>query len=121
MRSYHNALRSFGIKAALIMPAGGRSLTIPNQAVDIKIAITRFSAPSIEERLKGYYEEEGLELPNFDRMDKIERLQLLADTKADMDNAKLRAKKAFHEAADKAEAELKKASEIPSPSKDDSK
>lgn len=119
MRSYHNALRSFGIKAASIMPAGGRSLTIPNQAVDIKIAITRFSAPSIEARLKGYYEEEGLELPNFDRMDKIERLQLLADTKADMDNAKLRAKKAFHEAAEKAEE--KKSSDIPSPSKDDSK
>jgi len=85
--------------------AGGRSLTIPNQSVNISDAITRYSAPSIAEKLKGYYEEEGMELPNFDRLDKVERLQLLADAKATMQAKKAENDKAKAEAIANAEAD----------------
>lgn len=64
---------------ATLMPCGGRALTIPNQAIDIKTAVTRFSAPTITEQLQGYYESEGLELPNFELLSKLEQLDKLAE------------------------------------------
>lgn len=106
-----------------IMPAGGRSLTIPNQAIDISIALKRFSAPTIEEKLKGYYEEEGMELPNFDRLDRIERLDLLAASRDNLRAAKERANNAIadYEAKVKADAEAKiLGNPIPNSSKSDS-
>lgn len=96
-------LRSFDSSNASIMPVGGRSLTIPGQSVNISDAITRYSAPTILEKVKGYYEEEGMELPNFDRLDKVERLQLLADTKANMFRTKAAAENAISDANAKAE------------------
>lgn len=95
MSRYRSVLKSFDHDAALLMPAGGRSLTIPNQSVNIGEALKRYSAPSIAERLKGYYEDEGMEMPNFDKLDKVERLQLLADTNAKMADAKQRANNAI--------------------------
>lgn len=106
----------YGLKPLMRPPtlisAGGRSLTIPNQAVNIADAINRYSAPSILEKLKGYYEEEGLELPNFDRLDKVERLQLLADAKQGLFDAKAKAEQAIEDDAARAAAaeELKSAS-----------
>jgi len=102
--------------------AGGRSLTIPNQGINISDAITRFSAPAIAERLKGYYEQEGLEMPNFDRLDKIERLQLLAEAR---ETFKIK-KQLNNEAQAKAQAKAAEAAEvlnspIPNQSKTDSK
>lgn len=130
-----NCWRGIDVDTFTLMPAGGRSLTIPNQAISIKIAVDRFSAPSIQERLKGYYEEEGLELPNFDRLDKVERLQYLADAKENLFHAKKAANDAVDnfEAKANAEADAKAKSEadakakpeaanksIPSTSKDNS-
>jgi len=98
MKRYKAVLKSFGIKEATIAPASGRSLTIPYQAVNIFDAIRRYSAPSIAEKLKGYYEDAGMELPNFDRLDKVERLQLLADAKATVSTTKAALKKAHENA-----------------------
>lgn len=98
------------------MPSGGRSLTIPNQSVNISDAITRYSAPTIAEKLKGYYEDEGMELPNFDRLDKVERLQLLADTKANLFTLKQKAEASIEADRLREEAEAKaKAESTPIP------
>lgn len=113
---------------ATLMPAGGRSLTIPNQAIDIAVSVKRFSAPTIQERLKGYYEEEGMELPNFDLLSKIERLDLLAESRERLSNSKKSANDAidnFEKAtaaakADKAAADADK-NPIPNSSNTDKK
>lgn len=111
------------LRPVSIMRAGGRSLTIPHQAIDIGKSVLRYSAPSIQEKLKGYYEEEGLELPNFDRLDKVERLQMLADAKASMFHAKEKAENAVadYEAKAKAAKEAAENNPIPSQSNTDQK
>lgn len=107
---------------ATLMPAGGRSLSIPNQAIDIAVSVKRFSAPTIQERLKGYYEEEGLELPNFDRLSRIERLDLLSESREKLSKAKFDADKAIDDFQNKehakAEAAAKIDTSIPSSGKD---
>lgn len=112
MYTYSNA---YGFKPLMrpsqLMPSGGRSLTIPNQSINISDAITRYSAPSIAEKLKGYYEEEGLELPNFDRLDKVERLQLLADAKANLFTLKEKAEATVEANRLREEAESKSKAE----------
>lgn len=80
-----------------IMPAGKRNLTIPNQAIDIGKSLLRYSAPTIQEQLKGYYENEGLELPNFDMLSKIERLELLNESRLKLDATRAAAKKAIED------------------------
>lgn len=102
---------------ATLMPAGGRSLSIPNQAIDIAVSVKRFSAPTIQERLKGYYEEQGMELPSFDLLSKIERLDLLAESRERLSNAKNSA----NDAIDKFEAaKAKSAADVAAKAKIDS-
>lgn len=107
---------------ATLMPAGGRSLSIPNQAIDIAVSVKRFSAPTIQERLKGYYEEEGLELPNFDLLSKIERLDLLAASREKLHTTHKTANDAINDfnAKEKAKAEAA-TNPIPNSSNTDSK
>lgn len=64
------------------------SLTIPNLALDIDEALNKYSSQSIENKLKGYYEQEGMEMPDFDRMDRIERLVKLAEVRAEVERLK---------------------------------
>jgi len=99
-----------------LMPCGGRALTIPHQSVNISDAITRYSAPTIAQQLRGYYDEEGYEMPDFDRLDKVECLQLLAEAKANMQAAKEKAKNLEADAIAKAE-KVKAANVIPQQSK----
>lgn len=66
----------------------GLSLTEPNQAISIPNALERYAAPSLEEKLHGYYEQQGLELPNFDRLDKVEQLIAFAEHKEKIKNLK---------------------------------
>lgn len=109
---------------ATLMPAGGRSLSIPNQAIDIAVSVKRFSAPTIQERLKGYYEEEGLELPNFDLLSKIERLDLLAASREKLHTTHKTANDAVNDfnAKEKAKAEAAaKVNPIPNSSNTDYK
>lgn len=54
------------------------SLTIPNQAFDLAYAMKQYKAGTLVERAKGYYEQKGLETPDFDRMSKVEQLTELA-------------------------------------------
>lgn len=99
---------------ATLMPCGGRSLTIPGQAIEIGLAVKRFSAPTIQERLKGYYEQEGLELPNFDRLSKIERLDLLAESREKLAISKAKAQESI-EAYTKLKAEQEEAANSSNP------
>lgn len=85
------------LRPVTIMPAGKRNLTIPNQAIDIGKSLLRYSAPTIQEQLKGYYENEGLELPNFDILSKIERLELLNESRLKLDATRAAAKKAIED------------------------
>lgn len=80
------------------------SLTIPNLALDIDTALNKFSAQSIEKRLKGYYEQEGMQMPDFDRMDKIQRLTKLAEVRETVNQLKEKAAQRVSET----EAKLKK-------------
>lgn len=51
-----------------------QELTIPGQAIDLKHAMNMYRRGSLEERAKGFYEAKGFEMPDFDRMSKVERL-----------------------------------------------
>lgn len=64
------------------------SLTQPGQAIDIATAAKHFTTPSIDERMKVYYDEAGIELPNFERMSYVERLTSLAESREQYKAAK---------------------------------
>lgn len=57
----------------------GKKITMPGQAVDIKQVIEMYSRGTMEERARGFYEQEGMPIPDFERMSKIERLEKLAE------------------------------------------
>jgi len=56
---------------------GGKKITMPNMGIDEAEAIKRYAAGSLVNQAKGYYEKQGMEIPDFDRMDKIEKLEAL--------------------------------------------
>lgn len=57
----------------------GKVLTVPNLHLDIKQNQFKLSTGQIEDRVKGYYEKHGFEIPDFDRLDKIGKIQALSD------------------------------------------
>lgn len=57
----------------------GKILTVPNLHLDIKQNQFKLSTGQIEDRVKGYYEKQGYEIPDFDRLDKIGKIQALSD------------------------------------------
>lgn len=65
---------------------GKISLTEPGKELNITKLRERFSAPKPEDGLKTYYEIEGMEMPDFNRMDYVERLQTLAEVREDVRN-----------------------------------
>lgn len=64
----------------------GKVLTIPGQTVDLVKALQSYTRNSLEEKVKGYYEKEGMPIPDFHHMDKIQRLQALSDYRTLVDS-----------------------------------
>lgn len=60
-----------------IMKISGKLTTMPGMAVTPSIMIQQMRAGSFEERTIAQYDREGYELPDFSRMDKLQRLQAL--------------------------------------------
>lgn len=54
------------------------SVTRPNKETTIEEAIRRYQ-PNANTEVRTYYEAEGLEMPNFAKMDRLEQLMLLAE------------------------------------------
>lgn len=57
----------------------GQSMTIPGQSFNVKLAMEQYKKGTIVERVKGFYEKQGFETPDFNSMSHIEKLQALAD------------------------------------------
>lgn len=57
----------------------GKVITLPGQAVDMKSAINQYRAGSLVERAKGYYERAGMEVPQFEKMSKVDQLLALGE------------------------------------------
>lgn len=57
----------------------GKKITMPGLGVDIRQVMQMYSRGSMEERAKGYYEQEGMEVPDFARMSHIEKLEALGE------------------------------------------
>lgn len=64
-----------------------QSLAIPDQAMNLKFAMMQYKRGTLVERAKGYYEQKGLEVPDFDRMSKVEKLMALAEFRKTVKNA----------------------------------
>jgi len=60
-------------------PAGGKKITMPGMAINDVEAMKRYVAGTIVEQAKGFYEEKGMEVPDFDRMDRIQKLEALEE------------------------------------------
>ncbi|WNK12603.1 MAG: hypothetical protein [Microvirus sp.] len=58
-------------------PIGGKKITMPGMAVNDIDMLKRYAAGSLENQAKGFYEKNGMEIPDFDRMDRIEKLEAL--------------------------------------------
>lgn len=61
--------------------SGKDKITMPGLGIDVKRALQQYAMGTMEERAKGFYEQQGLPIPDFDRMSKIERLVALNDTR----------------------------------------
>lgn len=58
------------------------SLTIPGRAIDMKYAMEQYKRGTLIERTAAIYEKEGMVMPDFAMMTRIERLQKLAEFRA---------------------------------------
>lgn len=56
------------------------SLTIPGKETTLEEAIRKYQVDGMR-GVRAYYEEEGIELPQFEKMDRIEQLMLLRDVR----------------------------------------
>lgn len=54
------------------------SMSVPGAAFNLKLAMEQYKRGTLVERVKGYYEAQGFETPEFDKMTKLERLEALA-------------------------------------------
>lgn len=53
---------------------GQDKITMPGLSIDVKKALQQYAMGTMEERAKGYYEDKGMPIPDFDHMSRIERL-----------------------------------------------
>lgn len=57
----------------------GKLLTMPNRSINIRKAIQNMAFGSMEDRAGAFYEENGLVIPDFRMMDRIEKLHALSE------------------------------------------
>lgn len=69
----------------------GKPITMPNRSVDIKTAIKNMAFGSIENRAGAFYEEQGIQIPDFRMMDRIQKLQALEQYRADVNKLRNKA------------------------------
>lgn len=55
-----------------------QSLTIPGAGFNIKLAMEQYKRGTLVERVKGYYEKQDMVVPDFNQMDRIQKLEALA-------------------------------------------
>lgn len=68
-------------RKAYTLPVVGkeqRSLTVPGLAINLQYAMKQYKMGSPIEKMKAIYEEEGVIMPNFNMMSRIEKLEELA-------------------------------------------
>lgn len=56
---------------------GGKRITMPGLGVDIRQVLQQYAKGTLEERAKGYYDGLGMEIPEFSKMSRIEKLEQL--------------------------------------------
>lgn len=54
------------------------SLTVPGIGFNLALAMEQYKRGTLVERVKGFYEKEGFETPEFDKMTKLDQLYELA-------------------------------------------
>lgn len=70
-----------GKKYALSVKPTGKvtpSLSIPGQAFNINLALQQYKKGNLTDRVAGYYESEGMDVPDFNMMTNLEKLEELA-------------------------------------------
>lgn len=55
----------------------GKKITMPGMSVNIGEAMRKYVAGTLEEQGKAYYEKEGMPIPDFHKMNKIQKLETL--------------------------------------------
>lgn len=86
--------------------AGTKKITMPGLSVDVKLALQQYARGSMEERAKGYYESQGMIIPDFNKMSHIERLEALNEYREIAKNSQVELQ-GFATARAKREDELK--------------
>lgn len=72
----------------------GKNLTIPDQSMNPKEALERYSSKTLEEQILTYYQLQGMDnLSDFTRLDQLERLDVLADYRQKVKDLKTKADK----------------------------
>lgn len=61
---------------------GGKKITLPGLYVKPLEALRQYSDMSQEQKMAEAYKDEGMPIPNFEMMDKIERLEALSEYRA---------------------------------------
>jgi len=85
------------------------SMTIPGKETTIEEALRRYRSDGMTQ-VKMYYEKEGVELPQFEKMDRIEQLMLLREVRQSVINKEAESKKKY-EKAERAKEHARKVSD----------
>jgi len=80
---------------------GGKKLTLPGLYVKPYESLLQYSDKSAEQKAADYYRDEDMEIPDFEKMDKIERLEVLSEYRAKALEAKANLDAMHQEAATK--------------------
>lgn len=70
------------IKGPAYERSGGVRITMPGMALNPGRAIEQMALGRIEERVRTFYEQEGMVIPDFYMMDRIDKLQALENYRA---------------------------------------
>lgn len=65
-----------------------QGLTIPGQGFNLRYAMEQYKRGSLVERAVAFYEKEGMEMPDFQSMTRIEKLSALADYRKEVERTK---------------------------------
>lgn len=127
MKQYSNAYGLHPLNKFTPEQSEGSGLTMPGMSVDINKAKERYTVNLVDARIKSYYDQEGLPMPDISRMDNLEKLQMIADQRDKVTKLKEEANKkeaslkTKHEASNFAKAVAAKAEQIKGTQKTDVK
>lgn len=84
------------------------SLAVPGQAMNLKLAMEQYKKGTLIEKVKGYYEREGFEAPDFNMMSRIEQLHALSEFRHEKASAAKRLDDAYDKANQKYNEDVKR-------------